>query len=40
MQQYKLDLRARFMEIESINQKLKQPEIANELGCSSGTLKR
>ena len=28
------------MEIESINQKLKQSEIANELGCSSSTLKR
>ena len=32
--QHKLDLMARFMEIESINPKLKQ----KELGCSSSTL--
>ena len=37
--QYKLDLMARFMEIKSINPKLKQSEIAKELGYSSSTLK-
>ena len=31
---------ARFMEIISINPKLKQSEIADELGYSSSTLKR
>ena len=37
---YKLDLMARFMEIKSINPKVKQSEIAKELGCSSCTLQR
>ena len=36
---YKLDLMARFMEIKSINPKLKESEIAKELGYSSSTLK-
>ena len=34
LQQYKLVLMARFVEIKSINPKLKQFEIAKELGCS------
>ena len=38
--QYKLHLMARFMEIKSVNTKLKQSEIAKELGCSFSTLKR
>ena len=38
--QYKLDLMARFMEIKSINAKLRQDQIAKELGCSSSTLQR
>ena len=37
--QYKLDLMARFMETKLINSKLKQSEIAKELGCSSSALK-
>ena len=37
---YKLDLRARFMEIKSPNPKLKQSELAKELRCSSSTLQR
>ena len=40
LSQYKLDLMARFMEIKSLNPKLKQSEIAKELGCSSTTLQR
>ena len=31
---------ARFMEIKLINTKLKQSEIAKELGCSCSTLQR
>ena len=38
--QYKFDRMARFMEINSINSKVKQSEVAGELGCSSSTLKR
>ena len=38
--QYKLDLMAMFMEIKSINPKLKQSEIAKDLSCSSCTLQR
>ena len=38
--QYKLDLMARFMEHKSTNPKLKQSEIAKELGCSRNTLQR
>ena len=38
--QYKLDLKARFMEMKSINPKLKQSEIAKEIGCSSSILQR
>ena len=40
LRQYKLDLRARFMENKSINPKLKQKENASELGSSSSALKR
>ena len=38
--QYKTDLMATFMEIKSINPKVKQSEIAKELGCSSSNLQR
>ena len=38
--QLKLDLMARFMEIESMNPRLRQDQIAKELGCSSSTLRR
>ena len=38
--QYKLDLMARFIEIKSLNSKLRQDQIAKELGCSSITLQR
>ena len=37
---YKIDLRARYMEIESVNQKSGQSEIAKEMGMSSSTLQR
>ena len=40
LRHYKLDLMARFIEIESVNPKLEQERIENELGCSSSTLKR
>ena len=40
LRQYKLDLMARFMEIKSVNPKLKQNQIAKELGCSSSILRR
>ena len=40
LRQYKLNLMARFLEIKSVNPKLKQSEIAKELGCSSSTLQR
>ena len=40
LRQHKLDLMARFMEIKFINPKLKQKEIAKELGFSSSTLQR
>ena len=33
LRQYKIDLMARFVKIKSINPKLKQSEIARELGC-------
>ena len=36
----KLPLRARFMEIKTINPKMKQKELAKELGFSSSTLQR
>ena len=38
VRQYKLDLTAMFMEIKSINPKLKQSERTKELGCSSSTF--
>ena len=31
---------ARFMEIKSLNPKIRQDQIAKELGCSSSTLRR
>ena len=40
MRQYKLDKMAKFIEIKSINPKLKQSEIARELQVSSSTLQR
>ena len=40
MRQYKLDKMAKFMEIKSVNPKLKQSEIARELKISSSTLQR
>ena len=38
--QYKLNLMADFMRIKYENPRLKQNEIANQLGLSSSTLKR
>ena len=38
--QYKLNLMAKFMQIKFENPKLKQSEIADQLGCSSSTLQR
>ena len=38
--QHKLDLMARFMEMKSVNPKIKRKEIARELGYSSSTLQR
>ena len=40
IRQYKLDRMAKFMEIKSINPKLKQSEIARELKIPVYTLKR
>ena len=40
LRQYKLDLVSRFMEIKSVNPKLKKSEKAKEIGCSSSTLQR
>ena len=40
LRQYKIDLMARFMEIKSFNPKLREDQIAKELGCSSSTLQR
>ena len=37
---YKFNLMAMFMQIKFENQKLKQSEIADQLGFSSSTLKR
>ena len=36
----KLDLVARFMEIKSLNPRVRQNQIAKELGCSSSTFQR
>ena len=38
LRQYKLNVMARFMEIKSMNSKLRQDQIRKELGCSSSTL--
>ena len=38
LRQYKIDLVARFMEIKSVHPKLRQDQIAKELGCSSSIL--
>ena len=38
--QYKLNLMADFMWVKYKNPKLKQPEIANQLGYSTSTLRR
>ena len=38
--QYKLNLMADFMRVKYENPKLKQPEIANQLSLSSGTVQR
>ena len=38
--QYKFHRIARFMEIESANPKLRQDQLAKDLGCSSNTLQR
>ena len=40
LRQYNFDLMARFMEIKSTNPKIKQNEIAKDLGFSSSTLQR
>ena len=40
MRQYKFDKMAQFMEIKSLNPKLKQPEITKELKISSSTIQR
>ena len=37
---YKLGLMGRFMEIKSLNPRLRQDQIAKQLGCSSGNLQR
>ena len=38
--QYKLNLKADFMRVKYENPKMKQPEIANQLGDSTSTLQR
>ena len=40
IRQYKLDKKAKFMEIKSINPRLQQSEIARELKISFSTLQR
>ena len=40
LRQLKLDLIAKYLEIKSINPKLRQDQITKELGCSSSTLQR
>ena len=37
---FKMDLKARFMEIKSANPKIRQDQIAKESGCSISTLQR
>ena len=40
LRQNKLDLMAMFTQVNSLNLKIRQDRIANELGCTSSTLKR
>ena len=40
MRQYKFDEMAKFMEVKSVNPKLKQSEIAKELKLSTSTIHR
>ena len=40
LRQHKLDLSNRFLKIESINRKLKQRQVAKELGYPSSTVQR
>ena len=40
LRQYNLDLMTRFKEIKAVSPKLKQDQIAKELGCPSSTLQR
>ena len=40
LSQYKLNLSAMFMEIESVNPKLRHDEVAKDLECSSPILQR
>ena len=37
---YKLDILAKFMEIKSANSRLRQEQIAKEIGCSRSTSQR
>ena len=38
LRQYNLDLMARFLEIKSVNPKIKQKKLAEDLGYSKSTL--
>ena len=38
--EHNLHLLARFMEIKSVNARLRQDQIAKEIGCSGSTLQR
>ena len=40
LQQYKVDLMARFMEMKFLNPRLRQDQVAKDLCCPSGTLQR
>ena len=40
LRQHKLDFIARFMEVKTVNPKMKQKERARESGYSSSTLRR
>ena len=40
LRQHKLGLMARFLEMKTVNPKMKQKEIAKDLGYSSSTLQR
>ena len=39
LRQYKVDLKTQFMAIKSVNPKMTQKKLANEIGCSDSTLK-